>query len=53
VTSLSGQTIEVSTPMPRAGSSPMRSVCQGQFKPQAIVDLATLTGAVISAGRRT
>jgi leucyl aminopeptidase len=51
VTSLSGQTIEVinTDAEGRLVLADALWYCQEQFKPQAIVDLATLTGAVIVA----
>ena len=51
VTSLSGQTIEVinTDAEGRLVLADALWYCQEQFKPQAIVDLATLTGAVIIA----
>ena len=51
VTSLSGQTIEVinTDAEGRLVLADALWYCQEQFKPQAVVDLATLTGAVIVA----
>jgi leucyl aminopeptidase len=51
VTSMSGQTIEVinTDAEGRLVLADALWYCQEQFKPQAIVDLATLTGAVIIA----
>ncbi|HXU59476.1 MAG TPA: leucyl aminopeptidase, partial [Verrucomicrobiae bacterium] len=51
VTSMSGQTIEVinTDAEGRLVLADALWYCQEQFKPQAIVDLATLTGAVIVA----
>ena len=51
VTSLSGQTIEVinTDAEGRLVLADCLTYCQEQFKPQMIVDLATLTGAVIVA----
>jgi leucyl aminopeptidase len=51
VTSLSGQTIEVinTDAEGRLVLADALWYCQQQFKPQAIIDLATLTGAIIIA----
>lgn len=49
VTSMSGQTIEVinTDAEGRLVLSDVLTYCQKEYKPQAIVDLATLTGAII------
>ena len=51
VTSMSGQTIEVinTDAEGRLVLADCLTYCQNQFKPQMIVDLATLTGAIIVA----
>jgi len=51
VTSMSGQTIEVinTDAEGRLVLADCLTFCQNQFKPQMIVDLATLTGAIIVA----
>jgi leucyl aminopeptidase len=53
VTSMSARRSRSSTPTPKAGSCwPTRSpTCSATYKPETMVDLATLTGAILISAR--